>query len=333
MTVSVVMPVYNGEDYLREAIDSILNQTFTDFEFIIINDGSTDNTKDIVLSYSDSRIVFLENEYNSGIVVTLNKGLDYAKGKYIARMDADDIALPERFEKQVDYMEKHKDIGALGTGTRIFGEDIETRDTHSTINSDKLKAELLFSTCMCHPSVMIRKSVLDLHHIRYDTQYRGAEDYELWWQIAMVSKIMTIPDVLHCYRIHPNQITQKKDRDYQMLLLRMLDLRMDTLGISLSNVEKECFLMYCTKEYRLFNKERFFTYIDILAKILRKNKQIHYFEQSSLQEVCGLSVTYASMNAMLTERERKECYSYAVKKGIYSYSMRLKLFAHRMIGR
>lgn len=106
--ISVVMPAYNAEKYIGKSIDSILNQTYGDFEFIIINDGSKDSTKEIILSYSDNRIVYLENEINSGIVVTLNKGLEYATGEYIARMDADDIAVAERLEKQIEFMEKIK---------------------------------------------------------------------------------------------------------------------------------------------------------------------------------------------------------------------------------
>ena len=109
--VSVVMPAYNAAKYIKEAIDSILAQTYRDFEFIIVNDGSTDNTKEIILSYSDPRIVYIENEQNSGICVTLNKGLDAAKGRYIVRMDSDDIALPQRLEVQVRYMDANPVVG------------------------------------------------------------------------------------------------------------------------------------------------------------------------------------------------------------------------------
>ena len=122
--ISVVMPAYNAEKYIGEAIESILNQTFKDFEFIIINDGSVDHTKEIIREYNDPRIVLLENDKNRGIVLSLNKGLDAATGKYIARMDADDIALKNRFERQVEYLDEHKDIGVLGTGICTFGEKI-----------------------------------------------------------------------------------------------------------------------------------------------------------------------------------------------------------------
>ena len=330
--VSVVMPAYNAEKYIGEAIDSILNQTFTDFEFIIINDGSTDRTEEIIREYNDPRIVLLENEKNSGIVVTLNKGLDAAKGEYIARMDADDIAASIRFEKQIEVMDNDKTIGALGTGTRIFGETIETRETHSTLEPEKLKAELLFSTCMCHPSVMIRKKVLDENNLRYKEEYKGAEDYELWWQISSVSKIMTIPDVLHFYRIHPDQVTQIKDDLYKDLLMRMLELRLKTLKLELSEYEKECFLIYCMGNYKELDVKKMHTYIDVLAKILDNNKKETFFNQKSLQEVSALSVTYAKENSNMTNKEKKECYQYAIHNNIYPTLMRFKLLAHKILG-
>ena len=111
--ISVILPVYNAERFLREAIDSVLKQTFVDFEFIILNDGSTDKTEDIILSYKDPRIRYVKNEKNLKLIKTLNKGVDMARGKYIARMDADDISLPERFEKEVAYLEAHPDVAVV----------------------------------------------------------------------------------------------------------------------------------------------------------------------------------------------------------------------------
>ena len=126
--VSVVMPAYNAEKYIGEAIESILNQTFRNFEFIIINDGSVDRTKEIIQEYDDPRIVLLENDKNSGIVVTLNKGVDAATGEYIARMDADDIALSNRIEQQVMFLNTHRNIGVVGSALQIFGEEIDTQN-------------------------------------------------------------------------------------------------------------------------------------------------------------------------------------------------------------
>lgn len=330
--VSVVMPAYNAEKYIREAIDSILNQTFTDFEFIIINDGSKDKTKDIILSYSDSRIVYLENEKNSGIVVTLNKGLDTAKGEFIARMDADDIAIKNRLERQIAVMDHDSSIGVLGTGIRIFGENEETRETRSTTNPDKLKAELIFSSCVCHPTVMMRKRILDDYNISYQEGYHGAEDYKMWWQIASVSKIQTLPDILHCYRVHPDQITQVRDKKYIDLLSRMLDERLETMKINLSHKEYDSFLMYCLGDYALFKAPSMYSFIDALYKLLRANDEIKMFNRYYLREVFSLAIEYSLNNSDIIQRDRKECRRYARDKDIYPLILRIKLFAHKIIG-
>jgi glycosyltransferase involved in cell wall biosynthesis len=120
--VTVLMPVYNTEMYLKEAIDSILNQTFRDFEFIVINDGSTDSTSDIIESYSDPRIIYLQNEKNLGVATSLNKGLSIAKGTYIARMDGDDVSRCDRLEKQVAFMDANPEIGVCGTWLETIGD-------------------------------------------------------------------------------------------------------------------------------------------------------------------------------------------------------------------
>ena len=158
--VSVLMPAYNSEKYLGEAIDSILNQTFTDFEFIIINDGSKDNTAKIVEEYAkkDKRIRFIDNKKNQGIVGVLNEGIDLCRGKYIARMDSDDISLPTRFEKEIEYMEEHPECGVLGTWYEIFGKlngPVQQPERIKILN-------LLNEDHVGHPTVFIRKSVIDV---------------------------------------------------------------------------------------------------------------------------------------------------------------------------
>ena len=223
--VSIIMPAYNAEKYIGEAIESILSQTYTDYEFIIINDGSTDKTEKIIRSYDDSRIVYLENEKNSGIVVTLNKGLDYATGEYIARMDADDISINNRLEKQVAYMKKNKKVGLLGTGIRVFGTEIQQYDRVFTTDSKQLKAELIFNSCVAHPTVMIRREILEQNHLRYNEEFAGAEDYCLWWEIAKVSSIATLKDILLNYRIHSSQITKQKDMQYYSMMQKLMKQR------------------------------------------------------------------------------------------------------------
>ena len=317
--ISVVMPAYNAEKYIGEAIESILNQTFKDFEFIIINDGSVDHTKEIIREYNDPRIVLLENDKNRGIVLSLNKGLDAATGKYIARMDADDIALKNRFERQVEYLDEHKDIGVLGTGICTFGEKIKEQKRVFTTNAEQLKAELLFNSCIAHPTVMIRKSVLQKYNLKYNTEFAGAEDYCLWWNIAKVSKIATLPDILLDYRIHESQITKKKDVQYYNMMDSLMEIRFKDIGYIGTKEEKEMFMKYCLGEYE--------SYSDHIRKFNEKNT---YFNQKKLVKIFELAIIYALNNSVLKKDARKSIYQYAVKAGMFTWCTRIKVKYHRM---
>ena len=328
--ISVVMPAYNAEKYIGKSIDSILNQTYGDFEFIIINDGSKDSTKEIILSYSDNRIVYLENEINSGIVVTLNKGLEYATGEYIARMDADDIAVAERLEKQIEFMEKNKDVGVLGTGICIFGEDVQEQARVFTTNPEQLKAELIFNSCIAHPTVMMRSNILKNNELSYDLEYAGAEDYNLWWKIAKVSQIATIPDLLVKYRIHSSQITKKKDEKYYKMMIKLMEERFSDIGFKSSDIEKKVFMKYCLGEYETFSQKEVEELVDCLVHLLRCNKLNKYFSQKKLIKIFELAIIYTLNNSRLSDVEKKQSYKYAVKVGAFTLITRLKVLYHRM---
>ncbi|MDR1764349.1 MAG: glycosyltransferase [Dysgonamonadaceae bacterium] len=199
--ISVLLPAYNAEKYLREAVDSILNQTFTDFELLIVNDGSTDSTEEIILSYSDSRIRYEKNDGNHGLIYTLNRGLTLCKGKYIARMDSDDIALPDRFQAQFDYMEQNPETGVCGTNIEVFYDDAPQCFTKVWFpESDReVRAYTYFQAAFCHPSVMLRKSVLDANNIDYPN-YLRAEDYALWIELLPFTKMHNLQSVHLRYR-------------------------------------------------------------------------------------------------------------------------------------
>lgn len=208
--VSVLMPVYNTEeDYLREAIESILKQTFTDFEFIIINDGSTNDAEDTILSYNDNRIKYVKNEHNLGIIRTLNKGLELAQGEYIARMDADDISLSERFEKQIDFLDKNTDIDVLGTWFNCIPRN---RVVETYINDKEIKECLLInSNNLGHPTIMFRTSTIKNLEIKYDENNPYVEDYALWLSLIAKVKFANLPEILLNYRIHSNSVCQTKE--------------------------------------------------------------------------------------------------------------------------
>ena len=208
VTISVVMPVYNTkEEYLRKAIESILNQTFSDFEFIIIDDGSTTNVKEIISSYADNRIKYIYQE-NTGIVGALNKGLDNAIGKYIARMDSDDISLPDRFEKQIYIMENNKGIGLCGTCVEEFIDETgEIVNLFAPFKEYPTMIDILFSPIICHPTAMFRTSVMKKNNIKYNNEYLYAEDQDMWRKMLQHSNAYVIQENLLRYRRHNQAIS------------------------------------------------------------------------------------------------------------------------------
>ncbi len=208
--VTVLMPVYNGEEYLREAIESILGQSFTDFELLIINDGSTDRSVEIIQSYRDPRIRLVHNERNMGLVPTLNKGVKLANGEYIARMDADDISLPERFAKEVLFLDSHPLISVVSVKALLINakgtEDGLWLADKNTTTWSEIYQLLPKENCVVHPGVMIRKEVIA--NYGFNPKQKDAEDYDLWLRIASDGhKIEKIDEELLKYRIHSNSIT------------------------------------------------------------------------------------------------------------------------------
>ena len=205
--VSVLMSVYNGECYLREAIISILNQTFQDFEFIIIDDGSTDSSRDIIDSFGDPKISVFENDRNLGLTKSLNKGIDLCRGQYIARMDADDISLRERLEKQKNFMDRNEEIGICGTWTKTIGEKSGEIRKYP-IHKEDIRCNLLFNNALCHSTLFFRKDALFSSNLKYDTSFRYSQDFDLMVRASAIFPLANIPEVLLLYRIHFRQIAE-----------------------------------------------------------------------------------------------------------------------------
>jgi len=202
--VTVLLPVYNAEKYIKEAIESMLNQTFRDFELLIINDGSTDKSLEIITSCKDGRIRLIVNEKNEGLIYSLNKGIEMAQGEYIARMDADDICMPERLEIQVEFMENNPNIGVVGSWTMT---DSGEKKFIGKYYSDpaKIKSGFLFGTSLAHPTVMIKKGALG--NFRYDENFKHAEDYDLWTRMADSVNFANLTEVLLMHRKHEESVS------------------------------------------------------------------------------------------------------------------------------
>lgn len=181
-TISVVLPAFNCEKYIAKAIDSVLQQTFTDFEFIIINDGSTDHTEEMINSYSDTRISYQTNNTNKGLVFTLNRGVDLARGKYIARMDGDDICFPERFKEQLNYLQENSNVDILATVVTLIDENDQPSgiwdSDKKNISEEDIRKQLPKNNCIAHPTVMGKTEIFKKY--KYNSKQSQSEDYDLW---------------------------------------------------------------------------------------------------------------------------------------------------------
>ncbi|GHU64856.1 glycosyl transferase [Bacteroidia bacterium] len=199
--ISVLMPVHNAESFIKETIDNIICQSFRDFELLVMDDGSTDSSAEIIRSYSDSRIHYELCPHN--FIATLNKGIEIAQGKYIARIDHDDLMMPERLQIQYDFMEANPQIAACGACMQTFGSSSYTINVF-TEHKD-IVPYMILGNPMANPTAFFRRSVLMEHHIRHEEGYSFADDYKLWSEIAKVGKLANIPKILTWYRTSDKQ--------------------------------------------------------------------------------------------------------------------------------
>ncbi|MCS4166212.1 MULTISPECIES: glycosyltransferase family 2 protein [Sphingobacterium] len=236
--VSVIIPCYNAEKYVEEAVRSIMKQTYLDLEIIVIDDCSTDRTNEILqsLSLEDSRIVFLKNETNLKLIKTLNLGISISKGKFIARMDADDISEPARLGEQVDFLTKNLDYGVVGTFGNIIKENRIIGKFVKPITDWEIKRELYFDSPFIHPSVMVRREIME----NYDANFYQVEDYVLWVKLSKKTKFYNIPKALINYRILDTSETKKSQADHlfrHSTLKSVYNYLFDLNGIKLDDAE------------------------------------------------------------------------------------------------
>ncbi len=261
--VSVLMPVYKTpETYLRTAIESILNQTFSDFEFLILDDFPPDSREEIVLSYNDSRIKYSKNERNIGISASRNKLIDMAKGDYLAIFDHDDVSLPERLAKEVAYMEQHPEVGVVGSKVKYMGNKHVI--PNFTEDAD-IKLALMKDGCaVVHSSSMIRKSILDETGIRYEEKYSPCEDYALWCRLSSHTSFHNLGEILLHYRDHAGNTSSIQRGKMQQITLALW---------ALAQVENpQAYQEYLLREVRII-QIRLFGFIPLIK--IRKTKAPH----------------------------------------------------------
>ncbi|MFS3076803.1 glycosyltransferase family 2 protein [Bacteroides thetaiotaomicron] len=257
--ITILMPVRNGEKYIKESIDSILKQTFTDFELLIMDDGSTDRTVERIERYTDERIRLIRRKHN--FIRNLNEGLELALGAYIARMDADDIMHTERLRIQLKRMKKNPNITVCGTWAKIFSDKGNERNVfhfgHEIICEPVL--ELLKYNMLLHPSVMVKKEFLFNHHIKYQN-YPYVEDYKLWFDIAKAGGILFVePQELMMLRRSDTQVTVTKKEE---MFLGSIRLRKEILLYLLSIYHNKA-LNSLLSDLEYLEKNKWMSYEDI----------------------------------------------------------------------
>lgn len=302
--VSVVMPVYNGAEHLRESIESIRQQTFTDWEFIIINEfGSNDGTAEIVDTYSrnDNRIRLVQNEQRLGLAESLNRGIRLAKGQYIARMDSDDLSHPDRFEKQVSHMDANPDVAVCGTHQLHFGKRGEwIHEPPAT--AEQVRSNLLFSCDLCHSTLMLRRHIFIENDFYYDSAF-AYEDFELWTRVIDKANIVNIPEVLGKYRHGESNITLAKleilERESAEIvarsLLRNLQVSITPEDLILINSRRNIYLEELDPGKQEVMLQRL---KNILLTTWEANKRVGYYDSESLRNALSAKWIWAQYNEM-----------------------------------
>lgn len=264
--ISVIMSVYNGEECLAQAIESILCQTFKDYEFIIINDGSTDNSINIINTYCDDRIRLIANDVNVGLPRSLNKAISAARGKYIARFDADDISLKDRLSVQYEFMENNREIGVCGSWIKLFDCSANGAVCRYSSDPDLLKCQLFFMNPLCHSSVIFRRDLIDKYALLYDEDFELAQDYELWTRAIHVTKLGNIDKVLLMYRQHSGKPTLARHLRQLSFGHKVRFNQLDSLGITLTAAERETYMDIFSENTSL-DKYDICDVIDLFLKI------------------------------------------------------------------
>lgn len=292
--ISVVMPAYNAGRFIGEAIDSILRQTYDQFELIIINDGSVDDTAEIVRSFADARIRFTDKTRNSGLVAVRNLGMLLANGKYIALLDADDVAYPERFFKQVDFLENNPEVAMIGSNMEIIDENGRLLKTiRYPATSARIPSELLFGNYFAQSAMMIRRDSLPTEMYR---NFPGVEDYDLWIRIADTGKVWNLQETLVKYRTHDSGITQRKEAEIENHLRIIVRRNLERLGLSPTNEELDIH-----RSLDLYGEQHSLEFVNQvelwLLKLHEQNENKKLFNSSHFRNVIGEKWFYSCLSA------------------------------------
>lgn len=279
--VSIIMSVYNDEKYLNEALDSIFAQTIQNFELIIIDDCSTDDTVKIIESYHDKRIRLMVNDKNEGLTKNLNKALKYVRGKYIARMDGDDRSRPQRFEKQIAFLEENPDLMLISCRTHMFGEEDLISDIQGT--PKQLQTMMLIRPVLAHPGFMMRRELIEVHGFQYDETYRSAQDYNFAVRVAREFSIGITKEILLDYRVHKKQVSNKFNGEQMNNASRVRNMQLDWLGIQLNSEQRDV-LEKWSREVKNVSPDEYKEAYRLINIFIQGNLKTYIYSEKELKE-------------------------------------------------
>ncbi|MGG4036979.1 glycosyltransferase family 2 protein [Heyndrickxia ginsengihumi] len=292
--VTVFMTVFNGENYIKSSLESILNQTYKNIEILIFDDGSKDNTNNIIKSYKDSRIKLITNPRNMGIPYNRIKGLELAKGKYLAIMDADDISLPYRIQEQVNYMENNPNILAAGSFAKIFGKKFNNPVIKPNINPEEISVALMFYNPLVNSTAIFRLDKVKKFGINYNPNYFVAQDYDFWAQLSKKGKISNIPKVLLKYRFGHNNITKisnlTKLEKRKNIIHSIQNSLLEYYGFELTGHEKQVFNNIFDENNPIMNEDTIKFGQLLINKMILINSKKNIFDSDVFKRVLNYSI-------------------------------------------
>ncbi len=324
--VSVMMPVYNRERYVGEAIESILSQTFTNFELIIVDDGSTDNSLNIINSFSDKRIRVYQNDQNSGIGYTRNRLLELSKGQYLAVLDSDDVAFPNRLEEQVSFLDANEDYGLVGSWAELIDENSRPlKKYYRYKENEEIYSILFFHNFFAHSSVMMRSKIIPF--LKYNSEYTPAEDYELFIRIAEKSKVCNLQKPLVKYRIHDMNISdENKNKEILNRQRRILKEQLQKLEVYVSEQELDSLFKISRRFAVSFEELKIAE--PIFVSIIKQNAILGLFNKLFFEKYAAYLWTRAGFKSAIKQKKEYNSFvkSELLKYNNYVWIKKIKLF-------
>lgn len=313
--VTVLMSVYNGEQYVREAVQSILNQTFTDFEFLIFEDASTDCSRGVLRQIVDPRIRLVENPENLGLTRNLVRGMEMARGDFVARMDADDIAVPHRLEVQFKYMARNPEIGLLGSAVTFFDGSGWEFVAHQPEEHEHIKCALLFGYTLMHPTVMMRRHEFTRHRLNYDVSFPVSQDHDLWVRASRVTRLANLHESLVRMREHAGKIGFSRKRHQHQLSDTIRRRQFGELSVTVDDRRLALFRALDDATHR-WTWEALGQVDAILMQLIAANEAVQIFDGNVLQAASADRFRGACRNALLA----------ANRAGLYYWKSEIRVY-------